>query len=55
VYDDVDRPVLVGEDEGGKLGVHDLTGMITVRNSHGAHNALKCEVKKRDLLIHAEK
>jgi len=55
VYDDVDRPVLVAEDEGSKLGVHDLTGTITVRNPHGARKTFKCEVTKADVLIHAKK
>ena len=29
-------PVLIGEDEGTDLGVHDITGRITVVNPHGA-------------------
>jgi len=55
VYEDVDRPILVAEDEGSKLGVHDLTGTITVRNPHRARKAFTCEVTKGDVLIHAEK
>ncbi len=55
VYDDVDRPVLVTEDEGSKLGVHDLTGTITVRNPHGVRKTYQCEVKKENVLIRAEK
>ncbi len=40
VYDDRDRPVLKAEDEGTKLGVHDLQGRIIVHNPHGARTDL---------------
>jgi len=35
--------------------VHDLTGTITVQNPHGARKTYRCEVKKGDVSIHAEK
>ena len=55
MYDDVDHPALVAEDEGSKLGVHDLTGTITVRNPHGARKTYKRKATKTDILAHAEK
>jgi len=55
VYEDVDRPVLVAEDEGGKLGVHELTGTITVRNPHRARKTFTCEVTQADIRIHEAK
>jgi len=43
VYDDVARPALVAEDEGSKLGIHDVTGTLTVHNPHGGRMEMKCK------------
>jgi len=51
VYDELDRPVLVAEDEGSQLGIHDLKGRITVRNPHGARMDLRCKSFDVDLKI----
>ncbi|MBN1341596.1 MAG: right-handed parallel beta-helix repeat-containing protein [Phycisphaerae bacterium] len=51
VYDTLDRPVLVAEDEGAKLGVHDVRGRITVHNPHGARMDLKCAAEGVDVKL----
>ena len=51
VYDTVDRPALVLEDQGNGSGVHDLTGRITVSNPHGARLDYRCETSEVDLQV----
>ena len=49
VYDTVDRPALAFYDKGSGLGVHDLTGTITVYNPHGARMHIPCETSEMKL------
>ncbi|UCD30119.1 MAG: right-handed parallel beta-helix repeat-containing protein, partial [Planctomycetota bacterium] len=51
VYDSADRPTLVLEDKGSGLGVHDLTGNITVCNPHGARVDYRCNTSKIKLRV----
>ncbi len=51
VYDDRDRPVLVAEDQGTKLGIHDLKGRIVVHNPHGARMDLTSTLSDVELKL----
>ena len=51
VYDTVDRPALAFYDKGSGLGVHDLTGTITVYNPHGARMHIPCETSEMKLNV----
>jgi hypothetical protein len=51
VYDEVDRPVLVGEDGGGKMGLHDVHGQIRVRGPDGARTDIRCKSFNVDVSV----
>ena len=51
VYDSLDRPMLVLDDRGSGLGIHDLKGSIAVSNPHGARVDYRCNTSGMELRV----